>query len=188
MRMRYARCGAQRSRTAAGRRGGHACHTNAIVTRLESAIAASWRVDWRVDWRAVTRLVTVSPLMDGQWSSWSAGRLGPLIIAVAVRRPPQPGDGSDRVIGIRRRSLVAGLSAGFVVVDGAWPPSSGRYRCDTMRFNAVVTLSVGNRLDFHNHWSVWPNQSTIDCIIGSRTPFWKSPHMDIVTREWYTVV
>ena len=32
---------------------------------------------------------------------------------------------------------------------------------------ASVDASVGNRLDFHNQSSVWPNQSMIDCIIGS---------------------
>ena len=30
-----------------------------------------------------------------------------------------------------------------------------------------VSNSVRNRLDFHNQSSVWPNQSMIDCIIGS---------------------
>ena len=31
----------------------------------------------------------------------------------------------------------------------------------------LVILSVGNRLDSHNQSSVWPDQSMIDCIIGS---------------------
>ena len=32
-----------------------------------------------------------------------------------------------------------------------------------------IATSVGNRLDFHNQSSVWPNQSTIDCIIDNRS-------------------
>ena len=30
-----------------------------------------------------------------------------------------------------------------------------------------VVISVGNRLDFHNQSSVWPNQSMVDCTTGS---------------------
>ena len=30
-----------------------------------------------------------------------------------------------------------------------------------------IKAGAGNRLDFHKQSSVWPNQSMIDCVIGS---------------------
>ena len=36
-----------------------------------------------------------------------------------------------------------------------------------MSHKEAFNSRVGNRLDFHNQSSVWPNQSMIDCIIGS---------------------
>ena len=49
-------------------------------------------------------------------------------------------------------------------------PSADESGSDSDDFDAKPRgpfTSVGNRLRFHNQSSVWPNQSMIDCIIGS---------------------
>ena len=37
-----------------------------------------------------------------------------------------------------------------------------------------IIISVGNRPDFHNRSSIWPNCSTIDCITGLRDAILKN--------------